>query len=387
MSADDYEGREQAEAKHLMLGAYLEALAFKIGNFRPGLTLNYVDGFSGPWMSQTDDLRDTSPAIALRHLVAVRAQLAARGRQITVRAFFVSRDPDGALQLERLRAQFPETEIEVAVGRFEDRIEDARRFVRVGRDPFAFIFIDPTGWTGFGLRAIAPLLREGRTEVLLNFMTKDISRFIDHGPAAVEPSFIDLFGDASFREAWRDVSGLDREERMLETYSSRLRDAGAYLHCVSAMILNPKANRTHYHLVYGTHSDAGLVVFREVERRGVELQRARRAEVKQQQRAARHGQEELFDSLSIAGRTYEDELRRRYQSRALARLDALVADHNDVTWEELVVTALQVSMVSEADVKDWLATRLREGRLEVIGLAPRARVPQRGAGHRIRRRP
>jgi hypothetical protein len=67
-----YEGREQSAAKHLILSNYLEKLAYKIGFSRPGLTLNYIDGFAGPWQSKDADLGDTSPGLALRKLTEVR---------------------------------------------------------------------------------------------------------------------------------------------------------------------------------------------------------------------------------------------------------------------------------------------------------------------------
>lgn len=119
MDINNYGRREQSAIKHFILERYLEVLALKIGNFRHDLTLNYVDGFSGPWGSQQDDLSDTSPFIALEKLTQVRQTLMGSGRRLTVRAFFVSRYPAGAARLRGLRERFPDAEIEVAVGTFE----------------------------------------------------------------------------------------------------------------------------------------------------------------------------------------------------------------------------------------------------------------------------
>lgn len=136
---------------------------------RRDLTLNYVDGFSGPWESQTGPIQGhVAFPRALQKLTEVREKLIAAGGRLTVRAFFVSLDAAGAQRLRGLQARFPEAEVEVVVGSFEQHIDTARRFVQVGHDPFAFLFIDPTGWTGLGLKAISPLLREGRGEVLLD---------------------------------------------------------------------------------------------------------------------------------------------------------------------------------------------------------------------------
>lgn len=124
------------------------------------------------------------------------------------------------------------------------------------------------------------------------------------------PSFVDLFGDASYRDAWRGLEGLDREDRVVETYCQRVAAAGGYRHCVSSVVLKPTADRTHFHLVYATRSDEGLVAFREIERRGIELQREQRAKAQQRTRVDRSGQGELW--CAAAGRAcLRSELRDR----------------------------------------------------------------------------
>ena len=60
-----YERREQTGAKHYILRRYLQALAFKVLRF---WDVTYVDGFSGPWKSNTKDFSDTSFMIALEVL-------------------------------------------------------------------------------------------------------------------------------------------------------------------------------------------------------------------------------------------------------------------------------------------------------------------------------
>lgn len=57
-----YIDREQTQAKHFILRRYLQALAFKVLH---GWDITYVDGFSGPWESRTDDFSDTSFMIAI----------------------------------------------------------------------------------------------------------------------------------------------------------------------------------------------------------------------------------------------------------------------------------------------------------------------------------
>ena len=54
-------------------------------------------------------------------------------------------------------------------------------------------------------------------------------------------------------------------------------------------------------------------------------------------------------------------------------------------WDDLIIAALQVPMVAEADVKDWLKGKEKAKTLEVLGLAPGKRVPERKNSHRVRR--
>jgi len=107
---EDYERREQAYVKHFVLKHYLQQLALKIGNFKTGTTLNYIDGFSGPWQYATDELRDTSPHVALTELCAAREVLRGLSRpsELHVRGMFVESDREAFVLLERLlRDKFP----------------------------------------------------------------------------------------------------------------------------------------------------------------------------------------------------------------------------------------------------------------------------------------
>ena len=73
--------------------------------------------------------------------------------------------------------------------------------VRKGRrQSILLFFIDPTGWSGFALKRITPLLQQDPGEVLINFMTVHIKRFIDAPAEQERGDFEQLFGSADFRE-------------------------------------------------------------------------------------------------------------------------------------------------------------------------------------------
>src|SRR2546428_14144903 len=83
----NYEGREQTLVKHVVLEKYLERFAMIVGTWAD--TINYVDGFSGPWNLKSEDFADSSFATALRIPRRAREALRARGRSLRLRCFFI----------------------------------------------------------------------------------------------------------------------------------------------------------------------------------------------------------------------------------------------------------------------------------------------------------
>jgi three-Cys-motif partner protein len=108
-------------------------------------------------------------------------------------------------------------------GEFEHHIDEILDFVSSG---FAFFFIDPTGWGGYPLKTIASILRYQPGEVLINFMTQHISRFVD-STEGVE-AFRGLFGSLEVRERWEGLSGLDREDEIVQAYCDRVKEVGQF---------------------------------------------------------------------------------------------------------------------------------------------------------------
>lgn len=379
-----YEGREQAWVKHEVLRRYLQRLALKVGGFRPGTTLNYIDAFSGPWDARKDGHGDSSPAIAMRELANARAALA-KTKPMSVRAMFVERDPAAYSRLVALCERAP-VEAQSFHGEFENHIAEAVKFGTTGPDPFAFVFIDPTGWTGFGLREIAPLLRVKPSEVLINFMLKDIARFIDDEGSTAEASFDALLGEdaSAYRVRWQNLEGLDREDEIVRTYCERVRAIGGFRYCVSTVIVNPTIDRTHYHLVYATRSPVGLVTFRDAERQVTPLQQGVRASAKARKSESKTGQLGLL-APSEMDTDYFEWLVDRYHAKARAAVETALMLGRDVPYDTLVEVALAWPMTSERNLKGWLADLGRSGHIELVGLGPRGRVPQFNAKHAVRR--
>jgi three-Cys-motif partner protein len=174
--ADPYLGREQTKAKHFILKSYLQALAFKVLTFSD---VTYVDGFSGPWESKTEDFSDSSFMIAIHVLKDAQSQILARtGKRRRIRCFFSEKDPSAYALLNKAVVEFhrPESGFEIRTyeGKFEDAVSTIQSFVGMS---FPLIFIDPTGWTGYPFDRIKPLFARAKCEVLINFMYDFINRF------------------------------------------------------------------------------------------------------------------------------------------------------------------------------------------------------------------
>ena len=148
-----YRGREQTYLKHFFLEKYLERVAWNILSFRDEFV--YVDGFSGPWKSEDEALEDTSFMIALNQLRKVRQGLKERGRNVRMRCFFNDNHESAYRDLANAVSAVDDIEIKALCRDFEDVVPEIVDYVG---SSFSLTFIDPTGWTGFGLQKIGSLL-------------------------------------------------------------------------------------------------------------------------------------------------------------------------------------------------------------------------------------
>ena len=218
-SVDFYKGREQTYVKHLFLERYLQQVAYHILSFKNAFV--YVDGFSGPWRSQDENFSDTSFFIAVETLREVREGVKKRSsKRVLVRCAFVEKAPQAFADLERFVATVNDIPVEAIPGEFEKAIP---RLVKLIGRSFSLVFIDPTGWTGFGMRVIRPLLQL-RGEVLINFMFNDVNRFLEEPSRAKAASYNALYGGPEWFDEFRDLTRerWSREDAVLEVYKRRV---------------------------------------------------------------------------------------------------------------------------------------------------------------------
>ena len=246
-----------------------------------------MDGFSGPWKSRGRSAR--------RHLLHDRDQEAAAGSRRSGRrpagrrrsAACLSKESQDAIGLfEAAVREITDIQIETLNGDFEHSIPEVLRFIGKA---FSLVFIDPTGWTGFGLKQIAlsssasPWRGVGQLHVRLR---EPLSSTI-LGQISPRHS-LSYFGGPAGKTAVH--SAVRREDAVVELYRERMRAAGRFAHVTSTRILKPTHDRSYFYLVYGTRHFKGLIEFREVERKAVDEQERVRFVAKQESREARTGQ-------------------------------------------------------------------------------------------------
>lgn len=370
-----YEGREQSFLKHFVLSEYLVRFGRIIGSSRWS-TINYIDSFAGPWDHRDPAFRDTSFGIAVDCLRDAQSYVREKyGRDLRVRCRFLEKEKPAFAKLRAYAESLADIEAKALNTEFESAVPELLQFARETRNAFTFLFIDPKGWAGFAMEVIAPLLRLPDSEVLINFMTGHIRRFLEDEKSAA--SFIRLFGH-DIRERLAGLTGDAREERAIREYMLSVKRTGNFLYVGSAIIFKPEIETPHFHLMYATRKNKGIAVFKEVEEKLFGVTREVRAEAKARRRATETGMDSLFGAADIYKSSAMEERRRRYLEMAKTRVQQRLIRAGRIEYEIVWRTALAYPLVWESDLKAWIADWQATGEVRIPTFTGRQRVPQFG---------
>ena len=382
--AAHYEGREQTQIKHFVLEKYLERFAHIIGSWND--CISYVDCFSGPWENKATDMSDTSFAIALRELKAARENHAANGRYIKVRCLFLEKDRTAHAKLDEFaRQQTSATaSIETLKTDLLDAIPAINQFLDAGGPKsFPFLFIDPCGWSGFDIKIIGPLLRRQPSEVLVNFMTEDIRRWVTTRvthPGLIG-SFERLFGS---REVFDRVSRIDnpleREDELFTSYAHQLRTSCDFRYVCPSVVLHPIRDRSYFHLIYATRHPKGVAEFKKVEKSAFREMEKIRAGAKDSAEKRKTGTASLFTGAESPPSNRAVMLRERYTTAAREEIEKLIRSRESVSYDETWDMALVHPLVWESDLRGWIRGWKADEWIRVDGLIDGQREPKRGKG-------
>lgn len=358
---DPYDDRLQTKAKHVILKGYLQELAYKVLTFTD---LTYVDGFSGPWKTETENFADSSFMIAIKALQQAQADMLTQGVKRRIKLFLSERDPKAYAKLQAAVAPFNKPdegfEIHTYGGAFEEAVPQIEMCIGT---TFPLIFIDPTGWTGFGFDKIKSLFQRPKVEVLINFMYAFVSRFVNDERPEIIASLDPILGGPGWRE--RLDSNLPRGLAVEKLFRETLKASGNFRYVVSTRIDKSIEDRPHFFLVYGTKAQAGLRAFRETEFNGLKAHVRNRANAKDKKRTEKTGQVDMFAGLSAD--TQEAALEDIIEDQKRLATDDLLVTlklRGPFPFADVVASLLQAYMIRETDVKDICVALANAGEIE-----------------------
>ncbi len=369
-----YEGREQTYVKHFFLENYLERVAFNIYSFQTDFV--FVDGFSGPWKSKNEKFEDTSFKIAIDKLRAIRKSLLeTRRKKVDFRCMFIEKHRKPFRELKSAVDGIEDVEIKLVHGEFENHIADIQEFCK---NSFSLIFVDPKGWQGIAMEKISPLFGL-RGEVLINFMSDYINRFLNDPRPEIAASFDALFGGSWYLE-WQNLVelGLSREAAAIEVYTKKLKNRGNFKYVTYTRILKPESERTYFYLIYATGHRKGIQEFRKIEKKTVAEQKRVRDAIKYHAQVAKTGMKSLFDEPldDTARSSFEEEKRVQMRLGYATLISIFEANPDGIAFGEILGEVLQTPLVWENDLKDWIRELRNQGEIGIPELKIRQREPR-----------
>lgn len=359
---DDYHEREQAWVKHWMLEKYLERLILKVGTKWKRFV--YIDAFAGPWGAKSEDLSDTSFGRALSVMRTCQLKLAKNGRQVPMHAVFFEKDRKRAarlMQYAKLHSSASLT-IDAFNADFMSNVDAVAGALR--DDDFAFALIDPTGYKEIAPARLAPLLKKRGVEVLINLMWDFINRFWSHSQ---ECSKLDEIFGVDRHDL---VNGDSLEFDASKLYANRLKMAGGgvggRLRASTFPVQHAFKDRTHYFLIYATHSPVGLLTFGEIAEATWEEQAKTRARTAVRRRSG--------DTLDIFGGEIHAIEPRRLVNGTIVRDAWLrripIAGSEIVVTSDLMAELLEDCGCFTSDLQAEAARLMQEGIIENKSASP-----------------
>jgi three-Cys-motif partner protein len=357
-----YIDREQTQAKHFILGRYLQALAFKVLH---GWDITYIDGFSGPWESRTEDFSDTSFMIAIGVLKDAQTRiLKDTGKRRRIKCFFSENDP--AVYAQLVRAVTPHNkpeeafEVQTFCGRFEDAVPQIKAAIGTA---FPLIFIDPTGWTGYPFQKIKPIFGSSKCEVLINFMYGHISRFVTSQDESTIASLDPILGGPGWWD--RLDKSMQPGPAAEKLFRDTLKQEGNFRYVISTKIDKSTADRPHFFLAYGTKDRAGLKAFRQTEYDALREHAKNRANAKERKRETRTQTTDLFAGVEATVQEASiDQLVEEQKKLATDQLQKMLSSSDEMKFANIVDVLLQAFMLRETNVKDICAKLAKDGAIQ-----------------------
>lgn len=206
------------------------------------------------------------------------------------------------------------------------------------------------------MQNIAPLLKVDPGEVVINFITGHIKRFVESPQDQTRESFTRLFGSAKFKSRLEGLAKQDREDALVAEYCECVKRTGRFKYVCPAIVLHPDKDRTHFNLIYATRHDSGLDAFKDAERKAMKEMEHAREEAQRRRREQVSGMKDLFspdlsDDSNYYSAYYES-LRSRYLSRARGLVEQALRAKRRLPYDAVWALALGHPLTWKSDLND-----------------------------------
>lgn len=366
MADEHYFDREQSQVKHRVLERYLQAFSPIIGSKYDEIV--YVDCMAGPWESKDDELHDTSFHTA----IATFRDCMNRGKCKNIRALLIESDPVRYPLLEKYAKSVHDIDVVTRNWDFRKHVGDIVAFSKEHQNSFPFFFIDPTGWKEVVPSLIRPILEVTPGEVLINFMTSWIKRFLDDP----DKPFHELFGRSEV-DRLRSLTGAELEDEIVNVYAEKIRREGKFAYTCAMPIMMPDRDDIHYHLIYATRNPRGLEEFKKAEEVSIKYMHELRATAQRREHELKSPQGFLLSPSE----TYREKRFRLLSARR--RINARVAvikllnTGAPISYATLFQESMQFATVLEDDLRQWLDEWKQSGLVRFGNWKIRQKVPNR----------
>jgi three-Cys-motif partner protein len=343
---------QHTQAKHEILRRYLGAWFAILGHQNPLLVI--LDGFAGKGKYTTGEAG--SPQIIFDRAVQVVED--GHARRVEVRC--VELDPTNYAELAQLcgSLKHEKVRIEARHGAFADSANHLAEWAEgKSYSPPIFVTADPYGFRGVPLNVVRRLMQIDRVEVMVTFMARDMSRFLNE--PNVEKPMTEFFGG----DAWRACSGAeDRPECLLLRYREVVL-ASVADYVIPFRVFEDERKTVLYYLVHLTNNDRGMREMKEAMVAESSDMTFWPVTVRPRDQLAMDVAEQApFPSL-------QDHLLDKYEGRTMTFLEILNDDYPEGVWiEKQYRAALNDLEKAEDDDRQITVTR---NRTTPTGRAPR----------------
>ena len=265
LSDDDpkkWEYKIHTKVKHEILRKYLESWINVLGKWQQ---VCYFDCFAGRGVYA--DGSDGSPIIALKTISDLKQK---RTHIQDVVCTFIEKDESNYNNLCQV--------IDAEIGRNSDAYNSIivkppinDEFFNVASEITrksnklnpSFFFIDPFGFSGVPFQTIKDILSIPKTEVFINFMIRDVNRFLNSSNH--QRSIEELFGiDDVMGIINSDYSNFDKETALLKLYRKQLhKNAGVNFTYPFKVNADDKLQITYY-LIHATNNLLGCEIMKSI---------------------------------------------------------------------------------------------------------------------------